>query len=147
VPRPARLLAITALTLLLLDQVTKAWALRALTLGQSIPVVPGLFHLTLVKNPGVAFGLFARCGGLVTAAAFVIVGGMVAVALRPPISRAQVLAAGLILGGAIGNVVDRLRFGGVVDFFDFRVWPVFNVADSGITVGTILLAWCWWKGR
>lgn len=138
---------ITALGLLCLDQVTKAWVLRALMLGQSTPIVPGLFHLTLVKNPGVAFGLFAHCGGLVTAAAFVIVGGMVAVALRPPVSRAQILAAGLILGGAIGNVVDRLRFGGVVDFFDFRVWPVFNVADSGITVGAMLLAWCWWRGR
>ena len=145
--RPARLLAIIALGLLLLDQATKAWVLRALTLGQSVPLIPGLLQLTLIRNPGVAFGLFARCGGLVTAAAFVIVGGMVLVALRPPISRAQLVAAGLILGGAIGNVIDRVRFGGVVDFLDFRIWPVFNAADSGITVGAMLLAWCWWRGR
>ena len=81
----------------------------------------------------------------------VIILGLVWSAARPgkgeKPSRWTVLSSGLILGGAVGNLIDRIRIGGVIDFLDFRVWPVFNVADSCITVGAVLLAWNLLKGK
>jgi len=132
-----------------LDQAAKWWMLQRLAPGESVPVIPGLFHLTLVRNPGIAFGLFARQGGVVLGVACLLITFLLITARarpaawRPPIPWAM----GLILGGALGNLVDRVRFGAVVDFFDFRIWPVFNVADSCITVGAALVVWAWWRGR
>lgn len=105
-------------------------------------MVPGIFHLTLVENTGVAFGLFRGQGLAVTLATLAVLGGLGWSALRSqrPPARWTVLGMGLILGGAAGNLLDRVRLGAVVDFFDFRVWPVFNVADSCITVGAVLVA-------
>ena len=150
--RKARTIGALALGVLGLDQATKWWALRVLQLGETTPVIPGLFHLTLVHNPGVAFGLFARTGWIVVVAAVAIVAVLTATSLRSPAADGPTasrtwLAMGLILGGAVGNLIDRIRYGGVVDFLDFRVWPVFNVADSSITVGAALIAWTWWRQR
>lgn len=110
-----------------------------------MPLVPGIFHLTLVENTGVAFGLFRGQGLAVTLATLAVLGGLGWSALRSPRQRERpgrwtVLGLGLILGGALGNLIDRARLGAVVDFLDFRVWPVFNVADSCITVGAALVA-------
>ncbi|MBI4226912.1 MAG: signal peptidase II [Candidatus Omnitrophica bacterium] len=145
-PRPGSIGGL-ALVVAGLDQATKWWALRALPPGESLPVVPGVLHLTLMRNPGVAFGLFARQGGLVVGVALLLVTILVFSARGRPAAGPRPWGMGLILGGAVGNLVDRLRFGAVTDFLDFRVWPVFNVADSSITIGALLIAWAWWKGR
>ena len=128
---------------ILLDQLTKWLALEHL---DSLIAVTSFFNLVLVWNTGVSFGMFRGLGGwgpwLLTGFAIVISVALVVWLMREtrPLTR---LALGLVLGGALGNVVDRLRFGAVVDFLDFHAmgyhWPAFNVADSSIVVGVSLL--------
>jgi len=133
-----------------LDQITKAVVLQYLVLGAPIPIVDGLLSLTLVLNPGLAFGLL---GGLpeawrwtVAVLSLVALAVLARVALRvlPAGGPTGRLAIGLIFGGAVGNLIDRARFGAVVDFVDVYWrgwhWPAFNVADSAITIGVALLA-------
>ncbi len=93
-----------------------------------------------MRNTGVAFGLLAGQGLLVAVATVLILLALLqSVWKRPQISTGSALSFGLIVGGALGNLLDRLRWGYVVDFLDFRIWPVFNIADSCITIGTFLL--------
>jgi signal peptidase II len=133
-----------------LDQLTKAAVLRHLAPGTHIHIIDGFATLTLVMNPGLAFGLL---GGVPTAwrwivavlsIAALIVLARVALRVLPGGSRLDRIAIGLIFGGAIGNLIDRLRFGAVVDFVDLHFrgyhWPAFNVADSAISIGVVLLA-------
>ena len=138
-----------AAVVLALDQATKWWMLQRLTLGESLPLLPGIFHLTLVRNPGIAFGLFAGQGGMVLGLALLLVAVLVVTVKSKPSAWPLPVswAMRLILGGALGNLLDRLRFGAVVDFLDFRVWPVFNLADSAITIGAALILWAWWRDR
>ena len=123
-------------------------ALRYLSDVPTLPIISGIFHLTLVVNSGVAFGLFRGYGLVVTLATVFLLGGIFWTTLRGQTSanrKLLFLAFGLMLGGAAGNLLDRLRYGGVVDFLDFRIWPVFNLADSCITIGAALMAWFLWK--
>lgn len=131
----------------MLDQASKAVVARALAPGASRGVIPGLFNLTHVRNRGGAFGLLANVDGpwveffLIgfAAAALALVVGLL---WRRP-DRLVGAALGLILGGALGNLFDRLRAGGVVDFLDFHLrgyhWPAFNLADSAIVLGAATL--------
>jgi signal peptidase II len=130
---------------LILDWITKQWALRSLALGESIVIAP-FFYLTHVHNTGSAFGLFQNNNWVLLGIALVIFGLLLAAVPRliADLGCWAEIGIGLVLGGALGNIIDRLRFGYVVDFFDFRVWPVFNIADSAISVGTVLLAWRLW---
>lgn len=125
-----------------LDQATKAWATASLEPLGSVTVIPGFFNLTYVRNTGVAFGMFAGHGFLV--AAFML--GLVALALF--LSRGvdwrriePNLVGGCLVGGAIGNIIDRARIGHVVDFLDFHAgphhWYIFNIADSLICVSVV----------
>jgi len=133
-----------------LDQLTKLVALDRLPLGASMPVIDGLLSLTLVLNPGLAFGLLGTIPTawrwVVAALSLVALAVLARVALRvlPAGGWLGRLAIGLIFGGAVGNLIDRARFGAVVDFVDVHWrgwhWPAFNVADSAITVGVTLLA-------
>jgi signal peptidase II len=133
-----------------LDQVTKAIALARLLPGVPVTVVDGWLSLTLVMNPGLAFGLLGSVPPAwrwVVAALSVgalIVLARVALRVLPGGGWPAVVAIGLVFGGAVGNLVDRLRFGAVVDFVDVHWrgyhWPAFNVADSAISVGVALLA-------
>ena len=120
----------------LLDQAAKALALRFLSFDQSLPLIQGFFHLTLVHNTGVAFGFFRGHEGallvLITMSLFFLWVWAVRMESKSAGGR---IAFALILGGALGNWIDRVRFGAVIDFLDFRIWPVFNVADSAITLG------------
>lgn len=127
--------------ILFTDQLTKFLAIRSLALNQSIPVIKGVFHLSLVHNRGAAFGILKNQLPLfILTAVLAII--LIFFNLRYNKHRKLYsIALSLILAGAIGNLFDRLRFGYVIDFLDFRVWPVFNVADSAITVGAILLGW------
>ena len=110
--------------------------------GHSFPLVPSILHLTYVQNTGAAFGLFPGYPRVFVMLA-VVVAGWIIVELTRTRPRAWPVETGLlvILGGALGNLIDRLRFGYVVDFIDLRVWPVFNLADSAVTIGVGLLLW------
>ena len=133
-----------------LDQLVKAVVLSHLAPGTHIDIVEGFVTLTLVMNPGLAFGLLGgvptgwRWVVAVLSLAALVVLARVALRVLPGGSRLDHVAIGLIFGGAIGNLIDRLRFGAVVDFVDVHVrgyhWPAFNVADSAISVGVVLLA-------
>jgi len=137
--------------ILIADQATKFFLNNHLYPGQSFPIIKNIFHLTLVYNTGIAFGLFKQQTAifiLLSIVAIVLILVNILNAGPPAFSRAgrrrhfdrlYWLGLSLILGGAMGNLFDRLRFGYVIDFLDFRIWPVFNLADSCITVGVILI--------
>lgn len=125
-----------------LDQLTKYIVRVNFQPNESLPVINSVFHLTYVNNPGAAFGLFAYKTPVFVAITVLVV-AVILIAYRtlPPGSPVMRLALALITGGALGNLIDRLRFGYVVDFLDFRIWPVFNLADVAIVSGVILLCW------
>lgn len=124
------------------DQVTKAWVLSAVAPGRTIEVLGDLVRLIYVQNSGAIFGLFRDLAGPFAIASLVVLGIIVVVHGRSGRSPYMTLALGLLLGGAIGNLIDRLRFGFVVDFVDLGLGTLrfytFNVADAAIT-GSILL--------
>ncbi len=129
------------LAVFILDQLAKLYVSHALHLGQSMPVIKNIFHISLVRNTGVAFGLLKNHNTLLIIFSSVVILYIGRFCLS---DRAQGLASapvslGLILGGAVGNLLDRIRLGYIIDFLDFRIWPVFNIADSAITIGIILL--------
>ncbi len=127
------------LLVILLDQASKWWMQWKLMPGQSVPVVPGVLHITLSFNSGIAFGLFPQYGHVFLWVSLAVAAVVLVYYLRLPEPSAWTTAiASLLLGGALGNLLDRLRLGHVVDFIDFRVFPVFNVADSAVTIATIL---------
>lgn len=151
-PRVAPLLLGIAGLIVLLDQATKTLALATLEPNTTTPVVEGILHWTLQRNPGAAFGLFARFPVVFTILASVITLGIVA-GLRKVPDRPHAVALGLILGGADGNLIDRLARdpgfmrGEVVDFIDLRVWPVFNIADMAVVTGALLLILVSWRAE
>ncbi len=129
----------------LLDQISKALILRHLPLNSNIPIIAGLFDITHIHNPGGAFGLMAGMGAVLRTVIFLFVSSL-AVGLifyfyqkTPPTHTLLATGFALILGGAVGNLIDRIRFGIVVDFLDLYLgdyhWPAFNIADSAITMG------------
>jgi signal peptidase II len=131
-----------ALAVAALDQVSKAYMMANLAPGASVPVIPGIFHFTYVLNPGAAFGILEHQTGFFVVVAFLLFAAMVYFYPRiPPGYGLLRLGIGLQVGGAAGNVIDRLKTGYVVDFFDFRVWPVFNVADIAIVGGVALIVY------
>jgi signal peptidase II len=133
-----------AAAVVVLDQFTKYLVQAALPLyGPSVPVFPGVF-LTHVQNSGVAFGQFHNAGPVLVVAAAVAAASIVgyrAHLLRRGARLHPLLILGLALplGGAVGNLIDRVRLGQVVDFVDLRWWPIFNLADSAITLGALSL--------
>jgi signal peptidase II len=140
----------TALAVLILDQLTKLLAADRLVPGVPVRVVDGFFSLTLVMNPGLAFGMLSSTPtawrwvvALLSMAALAVL-TVIGARLLPSGGWLTRLALGLIFGGAVGNLIDRGRFGAVTDFLDFHWrsyhWPAFNVADSAISVGVALLA-------
>jgi signal peptidase II len=135
---------------LALDQLTKTWVVATLEFSDRVSVIEGFFYLTHVRNPGAAFSLFAEAPVEIRGP-FFIVTTLIAIGLivsffrkLSPGDRLSALALGLILGGAVGNLLDRLIYGAVVDFLRLQLWggyswPDFNVADSSIVIGVALL--------
>jgi signal peptidase II len=133
-----------------LDQVSKLILVRSIPLGGSVPVIPGFFALTHVRNKGAIFGMFNRSGTrsvtlLLLLASLFALGFVVFYFFKTPLAhRRTKLALSLILAGALGNQLDRFVRGSVVDFLELHVktfyWPTFNVADSCISAGAVLLA-------
>jgi len=139
---------VSALALAGVDLATKAWVLRALPLSRPLEIVPGWFDLVHVRNTGVAFSFLANLDNawmrpLLILATVLAMAAVIAYIWLLPGEGATPWGLGMILGGAAGNLVDRVRLGYVVDFLDLHWrghhWPTFNVADIGITVGVALL--------
>lgn len=140
---------VPALTVIALDQLTKAMVQARMELHQSIPVVDGFFALTYVRNTGAAFGILAgrmaelRVPFLLAVSVLALGVLLWFVRTLPAQRRALIAACGGVLGGAIGNMIDRGAYGEVIDFLDVYVgayhWPAFNVADAAITIGVVVL--------
>jgi signal peptidase II len=139
---------VSAILLGAADQASKVWAVRNLPLFELREIVPGFFGLVHVRNTGVAFSLLSNLDPrwvhpLLILATVLAMGAVLAYIAFLPCRGAAPVGLGLILGGAIGNLIDRARLGYVVDFLDLywrnHHWPTFNVADMGITVGVVLL--------
>lgn len=129
--------------ILFLDQFTKSLITQTLSLHQSVPLIRGFLHLTLVRNRGAAFGIFKNQIPLFILASLIAL-FLIALQLKkekPKPFSVYTISLSLIAAGALGNLVDRLIFGYVIDFIDFRIWPVFNIADSAITIGAVLLGY------
>jgi signal peptidase II len=141
------MLAIIIAAIFALDQLSKFAANKFFILNQPLGVIKGVFYLTLVHNRGAAFGLLQECTWFFIATAAVAVICIVFKLRKEKPPGLNNFALGLILAGALGNLTDRLVFGYVIDFLDFRVWPVFNLADSAITVGAVLLGWSILRGH
>lgn len=140
---------VITLIIVLLDQSAKFFVSKILLYNQSVPVIKGVFHITLIHNRGAAFGILKNQTPLfIFTSIFAII--LIYISLRNGHNKRLSLysvSLTFILAGAIGNLIDRVFFGYVIDFLDFRVWPVFNIADSAITVGAILLGWSIFKAR
>lgn len=139
---------LVSLGVIVLDQLTKLWVTAVFLLGDKLPVLPS-FNLVLAYNTGAAFSLLADAGGwqrlFFSAVAVVASAVIVHLLRRHPGQKLFSLALALILGGALGNLIDRVAYGHVIDFIQIYwrnyYWPAFNVADSAITVGAVLLVW------
>ncbi|AEF94127.1 Lipoprotein signal peptidase [Desulfotomaculum nigrificans CO-1-SRB] len=135
----ARFIIIT-LAAFLLDRLSKMVVMNNMWQGQSIPVWPGIFHLTYIQNPGAAFGMLAgKTWFFVGITLLVLLAMLIGYRWIAKAGRLYQWALGLIAGGAIGNLVDRMSYTRVIDFLDFRVWPVFNLADTFICIGVGLI--------
>ena len=144
-------LAIIAGLVIILDQITKAVILYYLPLYHSISIIPGFFSITHIHNPGGAFGFMANQSSILRIIVFLFFSSLAICLIfyfykKTPVEY-SVLAAGfaLIFGGAIGNLIDRIRLGEVVDFLDVYIgtlyWPTFNVADSAVSIGMVIFAY------
>ena len=137
---------LAAILVVAIDQFTKTWIRSSLDIGQSIPET-GFFRLTHIRNSGAAFGLFQGQSELLTIVALAGIAVLLLYAFlahrRLPFTNSVFIkiALGLILGGTVGNLIDRLRFGYITDFVDVSIWPAFNAADSAIVVGVILFVY------
>lgn len=140
----------TTISVVALDRVTKNFFSGLLSLGETLPIIHNVLHMSLVHNTGIAFGLFKDQGIvfiIIPVIALILLGFNVYYFKQnnEVLSRDYMIAFALILGGAMGNLIDRIRYGYVIDFIDFRVWPVFNIADSAISIGAIIIALkCFW---
>ena len=123
-----------------LDQLVKYLVVHGMALGESIPVIDGVFHITRFHNTGAAFSSFEGQRVLLIALPCILItAGLIYMWRHKEASRMLLVPVAMIIGGGIGNLIDRACLGYVVDMFDFRVFPIFNVADSFVTVGCILL--------
>ncbi|MEJ6950915.1 signal peptidase II [Natronospora cellulosivora (SeqCode)] len=134
-----------AFIIIVFDQITKVMVVNSFSLGESRAIINNIFHLTFVKNTGAAFGILAGYRYFFIVITVVVV---IALIVFRNMSKKNIfldIAISLTIGGAIANLIDRIRYGYVIDFLDFRIWPVFNIADSAIVVGMFVLIYYIWK--
>ena len=137
---------LVALAVVIGDQLSKVWIRSNLALGQTLFEV-GFFRIIYISNTGASFGLFPGQSFALTivtivGVALILIFVLVIHRWFPPLDNMlSKVALGLVLGGALGNLIDRLNLGYVIDFIDFRVWPAFNIADSAVVVGVIIFAY------
>lgn len=143
-----RILFSIAGLVLLFDQLTKFLAVWLLKPHASISIIPGVFRLSFVENTGIAFGLFQGHPEFMTLViSLSVLCLLVGTRFFSTQRFSRKLAYGFILGGAAGNWIDRMMYKHVIDFLDFHIWPVFNVADSCITIGVLLFIWFALRGN
>ena len=133
---------LVALLVIIFDQLTKYYVVSNFYLGESVPVIENIFHWTYILNPGAAFGMFEGSRWFFVVIAIGVLFGIWY--MKDEINEGGWMmqyGAALFGGGAIGNLIDRARSGRVIDFCDFRIWPVFNVADIAICVGVAMILW------
>jgi signal peptidase II len=145
------------LLLVALDQAVKAVIVRTVDLYENLTVIPGFFNLTRIHNRGAIFGAFNQMNNktvfsILTAASLLALGLVVYYFFKtPPSDRLMKISLSLILAGALGNIVDRIARGHVIDFLDFHIrdahWPFFNVADSCITIGAVLMIFIFFRRK
>jgi len=131
-----------ALFIIVFDQASKFYIRHSMHIGESIPVIEGIFHITYIENPRTSFGLFEYNSSFFVIA--VLISVILAISIYKKIifkkDPFMYIPLTLLLGGAVGNLIDRVRIDGkVIDFIDFRIWPVFNFADSAIVCGMLVL--------
>lgn len=129
--------------IILLDQISKYSISINMNLYESIPIIQNVFHITHIQNFGAAFSILQNHQGLfigISSIAVVII-FFILIKYQKNLHNMYLYSLCLIAAGAIGNLIDRIRLGYVTDFLDFRIWPVFNIADISIVCGTILLAY------
>lgn len=129
-------IVILSLAIMLFDQLTKFYIQKTMVLGMSVPVFADILHITYILNPGAAFGILENQRVFFIIIAFVMISTIIymypKIAVHCLVMR---LGIGFLIGGAAGNVIDRIQTGYVVDFIDFRIWPIFNIADIAIVFG------------
>ncbi|NLP43718.1 MAG: signal peptidase II [Peptococcaceae bacterium] len=125
----------------LLDRITKLLIVNNMSLGESVEIIQGFFHLTYILNPGAAFGILAGQQWFFIVTAIIVLVFIIYFQNKLPADQRLLrVCMGMIAGGAIGNLIDRLFLSVVVDFLDFKIWPyIFNIADSMIVVGGLLM--------
>jgi signal peptidase II len=133
---------IISFLILTADIISKHLVQRAMKPYQSIPIFKNIFHITYVQNTGAAFSILQGKTLFFAIVSSIIIVTIVFILIKYPIKvKVYGIVMAMILGGAVGNLIDRLRYGYVVDFLDFRVWPVFNIADCAIVVGVLILTY------
>lgn len=139
---------IIALLVCIVDRITKLYIVEHLAEGLSIPIVPNVFHITHILNRGAAFGILDGQRWFFIVVVLILIG--LIYIYRKKISQLPLLVRigiGLLVGGALGNGYDRFLHGAVIDFFDFRIWPIFNVADICICLGVTIIIIYLWRGK
>jgi signal peptidase II len=129
------------ISIVAIDRVSKYYILKKLSPYQSIPIIKNVFHLSLVYNTGVAFGIFKGNNFIFIIVSFLLLLLLIRYLKDKETQRNFKIALVLIISGAIGNLIDRISLGYVVDFLDLRIWPVFNIADTSISLGLILIVY------
>ena len=131
---------IGVLLVILADQVSKIWIASHMELGESIPIINKIFHLTYIQNPRSAFGLLPFSNKtFIIIGIIIIVLGIIFLGRLARSDKLVLYSFVLILGGSLGNLIDRFRVGSVIDFLDLRIWPIFNIADSAMNIGIFIL--------
>lgn len=140
------IISLTTLLIIFFDQLTKSLIAKNFEMSQSLPILNNIFHLTFVKNTGAGFGILKGYNALLIIISLAVIGIIFYYykQIRENGTLLQIIAA-FVLGGTIGNLTDRITLGYVIDFLDFRIWPVFNIADSFVTIGIIGLVIYFWR--
>lgn len=126
---------------LLIDQLTKWAVVATMQVGQSVTVIPKVLSLTFIRNTGAGFGILQDQNSFLIFVALAAIAIIIASLRKILEEHHTTLFSALILGGAAGNLVDRIVYASVVDFFDFHIWPAFNIADAALTIGVLGLVW------
>jgi len=139
------LISSISIIIVILDQITKTLIRKYFSLHQSIPLIKNILHFTYIRNTGAGFGILQQQNIFLIFISLIII-GVILYNFKKIIKEKPIhIPLALILGGAVGNLIDRIFIGYVIDFVDFRIWPAFNVADSAITIGAVWLMFYFWK--
>jgi len=133
------IISVISLAVIVIDQICKRLIVHFLEPGQSYYLIKHYLYLTHVQNTGAGFGLFQGYQGLLIWFSFIVLGLIVYYLPDIPNKRKWNVLIGLLIGGAVGNLIDRVAYGFVIDFIDIRIWPVFNIADSVVSISIILI--------